>query len=84
LLIAVVGVVDDNGTCSVPAGDGPDEGDNPADECPAEEEIENEDTSCAVTPADYRDDRGQEIGNEEHGSESPGEGKGEYPKMEEE
>jgi hypothetical protein len=84
LLIAVIGVVDNDGTGFVSARDGPDEGSDPAYKGPAEEEIEHEDACRAVARADHRDDRRKEIGNEEHGAESPGEGKGEYPEMEEE
>lgn len=79
LLIGRVGVVNDDGGGFIPAGDGPDEGGDPANEGPAEEEIEYEDTCRAVAPANESDDGGHEIGNEEQCDEAPGKGKGEYP-----
>src|SRR5215475_9989279 len=73
---AGVVVVYDNGGITVPAGDGPYEGDDPADEGPAEKEIEEEDAAAVGAPADQGDDGRQEIGNEEDSGDPPGKDEG--------
>src|SRR5262249_16204085 len=68
-----VGVIYDDRCGSGSAADGPDEGDDPADEGPAEEEVEQEDAAGAGAPANEGDDRRQEVRDEEQAGDGPAE-----------
>ena len=73
-----IGVVDDDGgVVGCPAGDGPDEGDDPADEGPAREEVQEEDAAGIGASAHEGDYGWEEVGNDEYGGETPAEDEGE-------
>ena len=70
-------VVNDNSGAGVSAGDGPDEGDDPADEGPAQEEVEYKNASGACAFPEEGDDGGEKIGDNGYSEDSPGKGEGE-------
>ena len=70
-------VIYDDGGAGVAAGDGPNEGDDPADEGPAEEQVQQENPGGGVAPADEGNDRRQEIRDKEHCRYPPTEYEGE-------
>ena len=73
-----IGVVDDDGgIVGCPAGDGPDEGNDPANAGPAGEEVQQKDAAGIGASAHEGDNRREKIGNEAYGGETPAEDEGE-------